>query len=74
MIVVKSKERGARTKVNACAYSHDGGLIGGGMCSTPGSTGTSLIGPGQRAWMGRFTCGKPSPTSSARVCQLRVPT
>lgn len=30
MIVVKSKERGARTKVNACAYSQDGSLIGGG--------------------------------------------
>ena len=30
VIVVKSKERGARTKVNACAYSPDGSLIGGG--------------------------------------------
>ncbi|KAI0724346.1 transcription factor [Cerioporus squamosus] len=29
VIVVKSKERGARTKVNACAYSPDGSLIGG---------------------------------------------
>ncbi|OJT12578.1 WD repeat-containing protein 70 [Trametes pubescens] len=29
VIVVKSKERGARTKVHACAYSPDGGLIGG---------------------------------------------
>ncbi|KAI0361849.1 transcription factor [Trametes cingulata] len=29
VIVVKSKERGARTKVNACGYSPDGGLIGG---------------------------------------------
>ncbi|TBU35041.1 transcription factor [Dichomitus squalens] len=29
VIVVKSKGRGARTKVNACAYSPDGGLIGG---------------------------------------------
>lgn len=33
VIVVKSKERGARTKVNACAYSPDGGLIGGGTYS-----------------------------------------
>ncbi|KAF8898358.1 transcription factor [Infundibulicybe gibba] len=29
VIVVKSKERGARTKVTACAYSLDGGMIGG---------------------------------------------
>jgi len=31
VIVVKSKERGARTKVTACGYSTDGNLIGGGM-------------------------------------------
>lgn len=30
VIVVKSKERGARTKVLACGYSPDGGIIGGG--------------------------------------------
>ena len=30
VIVVKSKERGARTRVNTCAYSQDGGMIGGG--------------------------------------------
>lgn len=30
VIVVKSKERGARTKVTACAYSPDGNLISGG--------------------------------------------
>ena len=30
VIVVKSKERGARTKVTACNYSTDGSLIGGG--------------------------------------------
>lgn len=30
VIVVKSKERGARTKVLSCAYSPDGGMIGGG--------------------------------------------
>ncbi|KAI0670109.1 transcription factor [Trametes maxima] len=29
VIVVKSKERGARTKVSACGYSPDGTLIGG---------------------------------------------
>ncbi|KAF5382910.1 hypothetical protein D9757_006321 [Collybiopsis confluens] len=29
VIVVKSKERGARTKVLSCAYSLDGGMIGG---------------------------------------------
>lgn len=29
MIVVKSKERGARTKVTACSYSHDSKYIGG---------------------------------------------
>lgn len=29
VIVVKSKERGARTKVLACGYSPDGGIIGG---------------------------------------------
>ncbi|KAJ3872123.1 hypothetical protein F5051DRAFT_445486 [Lentinula edodes] len=29
VIVVKSKERGARTKVLSCAYSPDGGMIGG---------------------------------------------
>ncbi|KAJ7932643.1 transcription factor [Mycena leptocephala] len=29
VIVVKSKERGARTKVTACAYSPDGSMIGG---------------------------------------------
>jgi len=32
VIVIKSKERGARTKVNACAYSNDGGLIAAGLC------------------------------------------
>lgn len=32
VIVVKSKERGARTKVTACGYSQDGSLIGGGKC------------------------------------------
>lgn len=31
VIVVKSKERGARTKVTACAYSPDGRMIGGGV-------------------------------------------
>jgi hypothetical protein len=30
VIVVKSKERGTRTKVTACNYSPDGNLIGGG--------------------------------------------
>jgi WD repeat-containing protein 70 len=30
VIVVKSKERGTRTKVTACAYSHDGKVIAGG--------------------------------------------
>ena len=30
VIVVKSKERGARTQVTACAYSPDGKLIAGG--------------------------------------------
>lgn len=30
VIVVKSRERGARTKVLACGYSPDGGIIGGG--------------------------------------------
>ncbi|KAG8879811.1 hypothetical protein FRB97_001381 [Tulasnella sp. 331] len=29
VIVVKSKERGTRTKVTSCAYSHDGKLIAG---------------------------------------------
>ncbi|KAJ7462614.1 transcription factor [Mycena galericulata] len=29
VIVVKSKERGARTKVTSCAYSPDGSMIGG---------------------------------------------
>jgi hypothetical protein len=30
VIVVKSKERGARTKVVSCAYSPDGSIIAGG--------------------------------------------
>lgn len=30
VIVVKSKERGTRTKVTTCTYSYDGNLIGGG--------------------------------------------
>lgn len=30
VIVVKSKDRGARTKVNACTYTADGSMIGGG--------------------------------------------
>jgi hypothetical protein len=34
VIVVKSKERGARTKVTACGYSTDGNLIGGGVHNT----------------------------------------
>ena len=31
VIAVKSKDRGARTKVTACGYSGDGTLIGGGL-------------------------------------------
>lgn len=31
--MVKSKERGARTKVTSCAYSLDGSIIGGGTFS-----------------------------------------
>lgn len=31
VIVVKSKERGTRTKVTSCAFSHDGKLIVGGL-------------------------------------------
>lgn len=31
VIVVKSKERGARTRVTACAWSHDGKMVAGGM-------------------------------------------
>jgi WD40 repeat protein len=34
VIVVKSKERGARTKVLTCSYSPDGNLIGGGASFT----------------------------------------
>jgi hypothetical protein len=30
VIVVKSKERGTRTKVMSCAYSRDGKMIAGG--------------------------------------------
>ena len=30
VIVVKSKERGARTRVTACAWSHDGKMVVGG--------------------------------------------
>ena len=33
VIVVKSKERGTRTKVTACAYSGDGKVIAGGGSS-----------------------------------------
>jgi hypothetical protein len=33
VIVVKSKERGARTMVSTCAWSHDGKLIAGGECA-----------------------------------------
>jgi WD40 repeat protein len=31
VIVVKSKERGARTKVTSCTYSPDGNIIAGGL-------------------------------------------
>ena len=31
VIVVKSKERGTRTKITTCAYSPDGRLISGGI-------------------------------------------
>lgn len=34
VIVVKSKDRGARTKVLTCSYSPDGNLIGGGASFT----------------------------------------
>lgn len=30
VIAVKSKERGARTKITTCAYSHDGSFIAAG--------------------------------------------
>lgn len=35
VIVVKSKDRGARTKVTACAYSPDGNIISGGTPTLP---------------------------------------
>ncbi len=45
VIVVKSKDRGARTQVTACAYSHDGKLIAGGasVSSWPTQTYTLLL-------------------------------
>lgn len=33
VIVVKSKDRGARTKITSCGYSTDGKLIGGSQWS-----------------------------------------
>lgn len=35
VIVVKSKERGARTKVTTCCYSTSGSQIVGGLCHGP---------------------------------------
>lgn len=35
VIVIKSKERGARTRVNSCGYSQDGNMIGGGQSHSP---------------------------------------
>ena len=35
VIVVKSKERGARTRVTACAWNHDGKMIAGGTSALP---------------------------------------
>jgi WD40 repeat protein len=37
VIVVKSKERGARTKVTACSYSPDGRYVAGGKSQCHGT-------------------------------------
>ena len=68
VIVVKSKERGARTKVNACAYSPDGSLIGGGtflpsLHNAEASLNMSI----QLAWTALCTCGKRNQISCDRV-------
>ena len=69
VIVVKSKERGARTKVNACAYSPDGSLIGGGAFPEARMIQMNdvLIASMQPAWTAPFTCGRPNPILCARV-------
>ena len=44
VIVVKSKERGARTMVSTCAWSHDGKLIAGGESPSP-ITSSDIVAP-----------------------------
>jgi hypothetical protein len=43
VIVVKSKDRGGRTKVSACGYSQDGNYIGGGEFYISRKAGRSLM-------------------------------
>ncbi len=66
VIVVKSKERGARTKVNACAYSPDGSLIGGGKWPLLQAE-LSLKPDSQLAWTALCTCGRRSQISCGRA-------
>ena len=53
VIVVKSKERGARTKVTACNYSPDGNLIGGGALLRPPLSFVILMNNGFNSVSGR---------------------
>ena len=70
VIVVKSKERGARTKVTACAYSQDASMIGGSAQSFP-LLGHLLI-CRQRAWTEPCTYGKQAPILFGPICQSKA--
>jgi WD40 repeat protein len=80
VIVVKSKERGARTKVTACAYSPDGSMIGGGASSVAlsGSISMLIYLCLQRVWTEPSTYGKQArilfgPIRQSRVHTSKVP-
>jgi WD40 repeat protein len=67
VIVVKSKERGARTKVTYCAYSPDGGIIAGGLffaaLEMPGVDGTTACEDGAlHLWNANSNFVRPSHT------------
>jgi hypothetical protein len=74
VIVVKSKERGTRTKVTACAYSGDGKVIAGGESGVIVFLGQRANEGAQGAWTVLCTFGTHHRISCARTRRLRAPT
>ena len=74
VIVVKSKERGARTKVMSCAYSPEGNMIGAGGIIYAFSLFYLADLMLQHALMVPYTCGTPPRTLFGQISPLRART